>query len=707
MTISRVRLAVVGSILCWSLASVAHGEQNPTLSLAGVPGVIDMPSGEALVDGSFATSFSKFGPISRTTLSFQISPRVSGSFRYSGIGNYDENPDPAVQDLITYFDRSFDVRFLLWRETRLAPSVSLGFQDVIGTGFMSGEYISATKGIGEKLKFTAGLGWGRLGSNNAVGAPFGPRPDADVGLGGKPRLGQWFKGDMAPFAAVEWQVSPKLTLKAEYSSDAYLAETVSQDTFERKSPFNFGVEYRYSDFLNLGVYSLYASEIGFSAQIILDPKTRPRFGPITAGPLLIKDRPVASGWSQASITDGGYQTSLRKDIQKLLAPDGIIVEALSVTQTTATLRFRNTTLDNSAQALGRISRALARVMPSEVETFYLVPSVEAMALSQVKINRSDLERLEFAPGQDQQLRGLTEIAAFSGAAAEADTLGDGLYRKFSWNVRPYLRASVFDPKNPYRVDLGARLSARYDLAPGLSFSGSLAQRIVGNLDTSDRVSDSVLPHVRSEGNIYDAEGQPAIETLTFNSFGKPGANLYSRLTVGYLERMFGGVSAEVMWKRVDRPFALGIELNYVKQRDFDQMFGFQDYSVLTGHVSGYYAFGGGYLAQLDVGRYLAGDMGATISIDREFGNGWKIGAFATLTDVPFEDFGEGSFDKGIKIEIPVAWIMGTPTRKTYKNILRPLSRDGGAKLELESRLYDVVREYHVDRLDAEWGKFWQ
>jgi hypothetical protein len=177
--------------------------------------------------------------------------------------------------------------------------------------------------------------------------------------------------------------------------------------------------------------------------------------------------------------------------------------------------------------------------------------------------------------------------------------------------------------------------------------------------------------------------------------------------VGYLERMFGGVSAEVMWKRVDRPFALGIELNYVKQRDFDQMFGFQDYSVLTGHVSGYYAFGGGYLAQLDVGRYLAGDMGATISIDREFGNGWKIGAFATLTDVPFEDFGEGSFDKGIKIEIPVAWIMGTPTRKTYKNILRPLSRDGGAKLELESRLYDVVREYHVDRLDAEWGKFWQ
>ena len=137
---------------------------------------------------------------------------------------------------------------------------------------------------------------------------------------------------------------------------------------------------------------------------------------------------------------------------------------------------------------------------------------------------------------------------------------------------------------------------------------------------------------------------------------------------------------------------MGVELNYVKQRDFDQRLGFQDYSIVTGHVSGYYKFENGFMAQLDVGRYLAGDFGATLSLDREFANGWKIGAFATLTDVPFDDFGEGSFDKGIRLEIPFAWATGKQTRKSYKNTIRPILRDGGARLDVDGRLYDSVRE---------------
>ena len=54
--------------------------------------------------------------------------------------------------------------------------------------------------------------------------------------------------------------------------------------------------------------------------------------------------------------------------------------------------------------------------------------------------------------------------------------------------------------------------------------------------------------MRSESNIYDREGDPALDNLTLAWYAKPAPNLYSRVTLGYLERMFGGVSGELLWK---------------------------------------------------------------------------------------------------------------------------------------------------------------
>ena len=34
------------------------------------------------------------------------------------------------------------------------------------------------------------------------------------------------------------------------------------------------------------------------------------------------------------------------------------------------------------------------------------------------------------------------------------------------------------------------------------------------------------------------------------------------------------------------------------------------------------------IIKIDGGKYLAGDFGSTVSIERTFNNGWEIGAFA-------------------------------------------------------------------------------
>ena len=703
MTIARRRAAICSAAMAGLLAAPAAAEMRPTLSFGGASGLIDMPSGESQSDGVLSITSAHFGPISRTTLSFQISPRLSGSFRYSGTRDWNRVvPFP----LETYYDRSFDLRYQLLEEGTYVPGVVIGLQDIIGTGQMSGEYIAATKTFGDKLKVTAGLGWGRFGSYKPIGS-VGTRPDFDYGLGGTVRTGQWFKGDVAPFAGLEYKISDKLGFKAEYSSDDYVTEAGERQTFERKSPFNFGLEYQVNGVLRVGAYYMYGSEFGLSAQFALDPYRSPTGGPTYGGPRPLKDRAPGADWSAEWVSDQGRQTNLRDAIARDLRADGMTLESITFAASAVELRIRTPQRENGPQMLGRAARVLAAQLPASVETFRIVPVWNGVPLSQVVMQRSDLEELDHAPNQDALMRSRTEILAISGGTPDGALMGEGLYPRFGWGLSPYFRTSLFDPDNPLRADFGLRLSARYDIAPGLVLSGAISKKVFGNLDASDRASNSVLPHVRSDGNIYDREGDPAIESLTLAWYAKPGEELYSRVTVGYLERMFGGISAELLWKQVDSPFALGVELNYVQQRDFDQMLGFQDYKVFTGHVSGYYSFGNGYTAQLDVGRYLAGDIGATLAIDREFANGWKVGAFATMTDVSYEDFGEGSFDKGIRIQVPFNWLLGKPSEKAYAPTIRPITRDGGARLSVDGRLYDSVRGYQQGRLDDQWGRFWR
>lgn len=686
--------------------SPAVAEMRPSLSFSGSVGLIDMPSGEMLPDATLSFSSAHFGPVTRNTLSFQIFPRVSGSFRYSGTRNW---TDVLPDEYPTYYDRSFDLRFKLADEGKLRPAIVVGLNDIIGTGQWAGEYIAATKTFQNRVKVTAGLGWGRLGSHGAIGG-FGDRPVIDYGMGGTLRLGNWFRGDVAPFAGVEWQVNDRLGVKAEYSSDAYDIEADLRQTFDSKSPFNFGVEYQLNRSIRIGGYYMYGSQLGLAAHFQLNPRQSPTGGLVGNPPPLVQARPArgkaVGSWSGAWVSDQATVQALPGTVSAALAGQGIKLESMTTHQRSVEVRVRVARTENGAQAIGRTARVLTEIMPASVEQFEIVQVINGLPLSKTVIARVDMERLESAADQGNLIRQRSQVLPAVAAGADAVRL-PGIYPKFTYGFAPYLRSSIFDPNSPLMADLGLRFSAKYELAPGLTLSGSMTKKIVGNLNKSTRVSDSILPHVRSDSNLYDKFGDPALETLTLSWNAKAGKNVYTRVTAGYLERMFGGVSAEVLWKPVDSRLALGAELNYVKQRDFDQGFGFTNYSVLTGHVSGYYTLNNGFSAQLDVGRYLAGDKGATLSIDREFSNGWRVGAFATLTDVSFDDFGEGSFDKGIRFSLPMSWFAGRASTKTQDIVLRPLLRDGGARLDVDGRLYEIVKSKDAIRLDDQWGKFWR
>ena len=671
----------------------------------GYPGLIDMPVAHSRPDAELAFTSSYFAGQLRNTLTFQMLPRLSASFRYSRLQDITPGGGVVVDERL---DRSFSLHYRLVDETPLRPAIAVGFNDFLGTGIYSSEYFVATKTFGETLRVTGGIGWGRLAGTGEFRNPlsylndgFRRRNDSNDPLGGKVDTGNWFRGDAALFGGVQWRATDRLTLTAEYSSDSNPNETPS--AFEREIPFNFGASYRLRPGVEVAARYLYGSELGVQLSMALNPKDPPAgSGRGPAPPPVVPLLPRATGdlgWPEQDAAGAG----LERRIADALAGQGLRLNGMARSGSVLRLEIENDIYQRESQAIGRTARLLTGLAPRQVDTFVIVPTVNGMAGVEVRLARGDLEELEFA----LQNTWLSYRRAGIGPTRRTAPTVPDRYPQFDWELGPYITTSLFDPDDPLRADAGIELTASFEPSPGLEFSGTVRKKVIGNLDDSTRESTSVLPKVRSNFNIYDREGDPAIIDLIGSYYFQPRDDLYGRVSVGYLEQMFGGISGELLWKPMDNRLALGVEIAQVRQRDFDQLWGFQDYDVTTGHVSAYWDMGRGYHSQVDVGRYLAGDWGTTLTVERQFENGWRIGAFATFTDVSAEDFGEGSFDKGLRLTIPIGWISGEPTREAYTTTIRPVTRDGGARLETRGRLYEKVRPMHQPELSDGWGRFWR
>ncbi|WP_375569203.1 YjbH domain-containing protein [Seohaeicola saemankumensis] len=81
------------------LALSGNSRDIPGFNLNGAPGLIEMPSAAMAPDATLSGSLSRIGGITRSTITFQITPRLSGSFRYAaldGLTRLGGNPCPAL-----------------------------------------------------------------------------------------------------------------------------------------------------------------------------------------------------------------------------------------------------------------------------------------------------------------------------------------------------------------------------------------------------------------------------------------------------------------------------------------------------------------------------------------------------------------------------------------------------------------------------------
>ncbi|HEY5048985.1 MAG TPA: YjbH domain-containing protein [Rhizomicrobium sp.] len=407
-------------------------------------------------------------------------------------------------------------------------------------------------------------------------------------------------------------------------------------------------------------------------------------------PNLLEGRLIQQASWQDNGADDSTFVAARARAVELAGAQALEIDAIGLNGDQVDVAFTNAHYRTEPEAYGRLARVLMATMPANVETFRIVSLADGMPTREIVIPRSSLERVIAENGSGSELLPLIPTVQSSESPDEISRPVVE-YPAYDWSILPEYNQSLFDPNQPYRYQFLAALSGGIDLTRGLRFETELQGNIVsdfGNLQPSN----SVLPHVRSDAVEYYDKGKNGIEDLQGSYATTLAPGVFALARAGILESMFAGGGGEVLWRPDADRWAVGATLYEVWQRGFDRLFDLQPYHVLTGHVSLYYQSPWyGLNFRLDAGRYLAGDKGATLTVSRRFDSGVEIGAFATLTNVPFSQFGEGSFDKGFLITIPLDFMAPLNSQSQLDMNLRPVTRDGGQMLEPEQVLYNVVR----------------
>jgi hypothetical protein len=676
----------------------------PTLSQYGGVGLLDTRTARVLPDGYLAGTVSIKNPDDRIGFTFQPFSWLETTFRWSN--NYAIRQDlEAGQGA----DRSFDLKVRLTRESTYVPELAIGLQDFLGTGTYSGEYIVGSKRFG-RFDVSLGLGWGRLASRGTLKNPIGGTRENDVGLGGK-FTWDYFQGpDLGIFGGFEYQPRiHNLKIQVEYSSDSYKQELQSSGK-DYGFPLNIGLSYRPWSGVDFGLSLMHGNQVGVRLSLFTDlaadntinridplPPIRTREDAPAPAPAAPPGAAAPAAPLRLPAPDSDASIAL---MRQALESQRLLVRGLTIGGNRIELGIVNEAYLRDIEAVSRAARALSATAPANIEEFHIITIASGVAVGDILIRRDALEKLANQASSPAELFRSSEVNPAPSSIAQ---YSDPNYRRFTWNIHPEMQQSLFDPDNPFFVGIGIGAEQSLEIGRGWWLGASESILLYDTFDDIDRESDSTLPHVRSDVARYLKDGKYGFDSLRTSYYFKLGREVYGRASAGYLEQMFAGAGGEILYRPFQQRWAIGLNLWAVQQRDYNRLFDLIDYQTVTGHATFYYETPWNDISlRFHVGRYLARDYGYTFEAVRTFRTGVQVGAWFTITNVSAEQFGEGSFDKGIMIRIPMEWALPFGSRSVFDLSLRPIQRDGGQMLRGNAQLYDMTQSSSYGETMRQW-----
>jgi hypothetical protein len=706
----------------------------------GNVGLLQTPTARMRDEGEFGLGVSTVRPYNQIHFFLQPLPWLETTVRYTDVTNRPYLSSTTGQH---YKDKSADLKVRLLNEGEYLPSLAIGAQDLGGTGLFSSEYLVSSYHWYD-FDFSFGLAWGRLGAGEHIYNPFrvlsghfDKSRESTSNSAGSTGLNRLFTGpSIGAFGGVEWITPIKgLALRVEYDGNDYQHEGLG-DNLKQNSPVNFGLAYRGLKGFDLGVGMERGNTVMARVAIYtnlqtlrgvaktadpppaqLAPSPPADAGAGTAGPAPTvqagtgaappavpagtEEPAAASPAAPAAVTAAlappaaaslteQHEFVLR--LREVLKQQGFSLIALDYDPLAKEVRvwMSQDRYRNPAKAVGRAARALSATAPAEVAKFTLIFVDQGMENYRAAVTRGKFEQAVRNSDPDAALSSLVLQGPEDGFGG-AEYFDDTRMPKFSWDTGPAVRQSVGGPDTFYAGQLYWKLATALQVTDHINLTGAAGFNIVNNFNDIKLQSNSTLPHVRSDVVKYLQQGKNGVINLEADYTWSPLPDLYHRVSLGVFEEMYGGVATELLYRPYGRSWAFAVDLNRVKKRGYDEQFDFLPYTVTTGHATLYYKPGFyNLLFKLSGGQYLAGDRGATLDISREFDSGVRVGIFATKTNVSAAQFGEGSFDKGLYVSLPLDLFFAKSTRREAGFAFRPLTRDGGQMVYDGPELYFTV-----------------
>lgn len=631
-------------VIATSNQITADSFQYNTYNNHGSIGLINIPTARFYESSSHGITIYDGEPPQKMTLTSNPYDWLEASVFYTNIQGR-PYPGYEYQD---YKDKGFNFKLRIKKEDSL-PAIAIGINDVAGTGLFSSEYIVASMGVGN-IDYHFGLGWGALsGSNTNLNNPLGyisnkfnDRPTEIADQGGQFSPSTYFSGEkISPFFGMAYAVNNKLVIKLE--KDTTLIE--GRIKYEiPKSSYTYGFDFSFNENFTFGIYNERGNYI--SAKFIY--KNNPNN---SRKPYKYKKQDFDS-------EDTKYTKLIRN-----LENNGIGV----------------TRIIETTDSIGLQLTQFAHPNINIIEEIIASASYDAGINKEIK--------------KDIRIADLKAVSEFNNSYIDESTLiyerkkNKAFFTKTNVAFRPFLASR----EEFFKGALMVENNSEYIIKDNFIFSSNLKYSLWDNFDDLTIPPYETYPaQVRSDVKDYlrNIDEGILIGRAQFDYFKSLSTNHHLMSTFGVLEDMYSGFGIEYLYYKNSTNYAAGFEIFNVKKRDYEWKFGTLNYENITGSVNFYYR-NYDYIPfdfKASYGEYLAGDEGLSIELSRSFKNGTQFGIFASFTDVSSEQFGEGSFDKGIFFNIP---IYGNLINYTW----RPLTKDPGAKLNRRNTLYNLLVKF--------------
>ena len=664
----------------------------------GNTGILELPNARFMQEASLRFNFSSSFPNEFTSLTASPFDWMEATYRYVEIKNRNYGPANYSGNQSAK-DKGFDIKIKLLTEDNIYPSVAMGLRDLAGTAVFASEYIVASKRLGN-FDLTGGVGWGILGSAGNFSNPFYSLGDSfkvrEYGdtEGGSFSPKSWFSGDASLLAGVEYDLL-KYGLKLKLEYDTTYPER-SDPTLNTDSRFNLGLSYFFSKNLNFGLAfergNQFRVSFSLTGNFLKDsiPKPKPRTV------LSLSDKQKENAYQNKEV----FYRSLNKSLKDEL----IYIQAANYKEEEVDVAIATTRFQSIPRSVGRTVRIVSALTKDDVKKINVRSMNGDIEVGQLSIDREEFDKANIYKSSFVEVLSKSSISSFSNDPLyeSADFMPTVNFPEFNWSMSPSIKHQIGGPEGFYLGQLFWKTDASLKFDRNLILYSSFGINIYDTFNELNNPSGSTIPHVRSDIQDYLKEGKNNLIRLQLQYFNSPYKDVFVRADLGILEEMFGGLGGEVLYRPIDKRYAVGFSLHKVKQRGFKQRFSFRDYSNTTGHLSFYYDLPIGINSQISVGEYLAGDKGLTIDFSRRFKSGFTLGVFATKTNLSAEEFGEGSFDKGFYIAVPTKMLYSDYTSGNISFGLHPLTKDGGAFLTQHNSLFSILGDTNSLSVRRDW-----